>query len=90
MATSIGKLSKSFFVKLLVGIIILPFVFWGMGDVFRSGNQNTIVKIDNEKVSTKDFVEYLENYTNPNEELNEIENDEFDLDDWDMEDKIYH
>ena len=25
-----------------------------------------------------------------NEELNEIENDEFDLDDWDMEDKIYH
>ena len=35
MATSIGKLSKSFFIKLLVGIIILPFVFWGMGDVFR-------------------------------------------------------
>ena len=46
MLTSIGKYSKSFFVKLLVGIIILPFVFWGMGDVFRGGNQNVIASID--------------------------------------------
>ncbi len=59
MLTSIGKFSKSFFVKLLVGIIILPFVFWGMGDVFRGGNQNVIASIDSEKVSTQEFVEYL-------------------------------
>ena len=59
MATSIGKLSKSFFVKLLVGIIILPFVFWGMGDVFRGGNQNVIATIDSKKVSTQEFVNYL-------------------------------
>jgi hypothetical protein len=45
MATSIAKLSKSFFIKLLVGIIILPFVFWGMGDVFKGGNQNIIATI---------------------------------------------
>ena len=59
MSTSIGKLSKSFFVKLLVGIIILPFVFWGMGDVFRGGNQNVIATIDSKKVSTQDFLKYL-------------------------------
>ncbi len=59
MLTSIGKFSKSFFVKLLVGIIILPFVFWGMGDVFRGGNQNIIASIDSEKVSTQEFVDYL-------------------------------
>ena len=59
MLTSIGKFSKSFFIKLLVGIIILPFVFWGMGDVFRGGNQNVIASIDSEKVSTQEFVEYL-------------------------------
>ena len=59
MATSIGKLSKSFFVKLLVGIIILPFVFWGMGDVFRGGNQNVIATIDSKKISTQEFVNYL-------------------------------
>ncbi len=59
MLTSIGKYSKSFFVKLLVGIIILPFVFWGMGDVFRGGNQNLIASIDSEKLSTQEFVDYL-------------------------------
>ena len=67
MATSIGKLSKSFFIKLLVGIIILPFVFWGMGDVFRGGNQNVIATIDSKKVSTQEFMNYL-NRLNLNEQ----------------------
>ena len=67
MATSIGKLSKSFFIKLLVGIIILPFVFWGMGDVFRGGNQNVIATIQSKKVSTQEFVNYV-NRLNLNEE----------------------
>jgi len=67
MATSIGKLSKSFFIKLLVGIIILPFVFWGMGDVFRGGNQNVIATIESKKVSTQEFVNYL-NRLNLNKE----------------------
>ena len=71
MTTSIGKLSKSFFVKILVGIIILPFVFWGMGDVFRGGNQNVIATIDSKKVSTQEFMNYL-NRLNLNEE--EIKN----------------
>ena len=59
MGTSIGKLSKSFFLKLLVGIIILPFVFWGMGDVFRGGNQNVIATVDSNKISTQEFVNYI-------------------------------
>ena len=59
MTTSIGKLSKSFFIKLLVGIIILPFVFWGMGDVFRGGNQNVVASIDSKKISTQEFMNYL-------------------------------
>jgi peptidyl-prolyl cis-trans isomerase D len=59
MATSIGKLSKSFFIKLLVGIIILPFVFWGMGDVFRGGNQNVVATVKSEKISTQEFMRYL-------------------------------
>ena len=71
MTTSIGKYSKSIFVKLLVGIIILPFVFWGMGDVFRGGNQNVIATIDSKKVSTQEFVNYL-NRLNLNE--NQIKN----------------
>ena len=55
MATSIGKLSKSFLIKILVGIIILPFLFWGMGDVFRGGSQNVIASIDSEKVSMNEL-----------------------------------
>ena len=67
MATSIGKLSKSFFLKLLVGIIILPFVFWGMGDVFRGGNQNVVATVDSNKISTQEFVNYI-NRLNLNEQ----------------------
>ena len=67
MTTSIGKVSKSFFVKLLVGIIILPFVFWGMGDVFRGGNQNVIATIDSKKISTQEFMNYFQRL-NLNEE----------------------
>ena len=59
MLTSIGKFSKSFILKLFVGIIILPFVFWGMGDVFRGGNQNVIASIDSEKLTTQEFSKYL-------------------------------
>ena len=74
MATSIGKLSKSFFVKLLVGIIILPFVFWGMGDVFRGGNQNVIATIDSKKISTQEFVNYLRRLNLNEEQIKNLPN----------------
>ena len=59
MLNSIKKYTKTFFFKLLIGIIILPFLFWGMGDVFSGGSQNIVAKIDSEKISTQDFVNYL-------------------------------
>ena len=54
-----------------MGIIILPFVFWGMGDVFRGGNQNVIASIESEKISTQEFINYL-NKLNLNEEQERI------------------
>ncbi len=59
MQTSIGKYSKSFLLKVLVAIIILPFLFWGMGDVFRGGNQNIVATIDSEKITAQNFANYL-------------------------------
>ncbi len=59
MIASIKKYSKSFILKVFVAIIALPFLLWGMGDVFRSGNQNVIVEINETKVSTKEFMDYL-------------------------------
>ena len=59
MLTSIKNVTKSFLAKVLIGIIILPFVFWGMGDVFRTGNQNILITIGSEKVTAQNFVEYV-------------------------------
>ena len=59
MLTSIRKATTSILAKILIAIIILPFLFWGMGDVFRTGNQNVVVTIDSEKVSAQKFVEYV-------------------------------
>tara|TARA_A100001011_G_scaffold363297_1_gene413091 strand:+ start:712 stop:2166 length:1455 start_codon:yes stop_codon:yes gene_type:complete len=72
MATSIRKLTKSFFVKILVGIIILPFVFWGMGDVFRGGNQNVIATVDSKKISTQEFMDYLNRLNLNKEEISSL------------------
>ena len=67
MLTSIKKITTSFFAKVLIAIIILPFLFWGMGDVFRGGNQNILATIDSEKISAQNFVGYV-NRLNLNEE----------------------
>ena len=59
MLNKIRSFSKTFFAKILLVIIIIPFVFWGMGGVFNSGNTNNIVKINNHTISTQDFIDYL-------------------------------
>ena len=60
MLSSIRNFSKSIFAKIFIAIIALPFVMWGMGDVFRSGKQNILVEINDEKVSSKEFITYLQ------------------------------
>ena len=67
MLTSIRKITTSFLAKVLIAIIILPFLFWGMGDVFRGGNQNILATIDSEKVSAQSFSQYV-NRLNLNDE----------------------
>tara|TARA_B100001564_G_scaffold99248_1_gene81452 strand:- start:161 stop:1513 length:1353 start_codon:yes stop_codon:yes gene_type:complete len=39
--------------------MIIPFVFWGMGSMFSSGNTNTIAKINKENISTQEFIDFL-------------------------------
>ena len=53
MLGSIRKFSTSIYAKILLGIIVIPFVFWGMGTSFTGGNKNVIVQIDKEKFSTE-------------------------------------
>ena len=61
MISSFRNFAKTKFAGLLVFIIIIPFVFWGMGGMFSSGNSNNVAKINNTNISTKEFIEYLNN-----------------------------
>jgi peptidyl-prolyl cis-trans isomerase D len=61
MLSNIRNFSKTIFAKILLAIIIIPFVFWGMGGIFNSGNSNNIVKINNLNISTQDFIDHLNN-----------------------------
>ena len=59
MLSKLRDFSKSKLAGVLIAIIIIPFVFWGMGSVFSGGNTNNVVKINNKKVSTQDFIEHI-------------------------------
>ena len=61
MLNSLRNFTKSFWAKILLVIIIIPFVFWGMGSVFSGGNTNSIAKINNHNVSTQDFADFVNN-----------------------------
>ena len=68
MLNSFRNFTKSFWAKILLLIIIIPFVFWGMGGVFSGGSQNTLAKINNYNISTKNFMEHI-NALNINPEI---------------------
>ena len=59
MLSKLRDFSKSKLAGVLIAIIIIPFVFWGMGSVFSGGNTNNVVKINNQKISTQDFIEHI-------------------------------
>ncbi len=59
MLNKLRNFSNSKLAMVVVGIIIVPFVFWGMGSVFSGGNTNNVAKINNETISTKDFIDHI-------------------------------
>ena len=59
MLNNIRNFSKTWFAKIILVIIVIPFVFWGMGGVFSGGNTNNIAKINNQSISTQDFMNHL-------------------------------
>tara|TARA_X000000368_G_scaffold240823_1_gene190171 strand:+ start:28 stop:522 length:495 start_codon:yes stop_codon:yes gene_type:complete len=59
MLNTLRNFSKSKLAGVLIAIIIVPFVFWGMGSVFSGGNTNNIAKVNNESISTQDFMKYV-------------------------------
>jgi len=68
MLGAIRKFSKSIYAKILLGIVIIPFVFWGMGSSFTSGSKNVVVKIDKDKFSIQNFSNFIQSYGPVNQE----------------------
>ena len=59
MLNKLRGFSNTKLAGVLIAIIIIPFVFWGMGSVFSGGNTNNIAKINNEIISTQDFMKHI-------------------------------
>ena len=59
MISSFRNFAKTKFAGLLVIVMIIPFVFWGMGGMFSSGNTNNIAKINNTNISTQEFIDHI-------------------------------
>ena len=69
MISSFRNFAKTKFAGLLVFIMIIPFVFWGMGSMFSSGNTNNIAKINKKNISTQEFIDYLNGSGIPQESI---------------------
>ena len=69
MLGSIRKFSSSIYAKIFLVIVVMPFIFWGMGPVFQGGKQNIIVEIGKEKFSTQEFIDFVRSRTNNEENL---------------------
>ncbi len=68
MISKFKSLTNSKISWVIVALIAIPFVFWGMGDVFTRGNTNNVAKINNNTISVTDFINHV-NESGLNENL---------------------
>ena len=71
MISSFRNFAKTKFAGLLVFIMIIPFVFWGMGSMFSSGNTNNIAKINKTNISTEEFINHINKSNIPDQTIRE-------------------
>ena len=68
MISKFKSITNSKLSWVIVALIAIPFVFWGMGDVFTRGNTNNVAKINNNTISVTDFINHI-NESGLNENL---------------------
>ncbi len=66
MLGSIRKFSTSIYAKILLGIVVIPFIFWGMGGAFVAGKKNVIVTIHKDKHTITEFNDFIQKFA-PND-----------------------
>ncbi|RAK52959.1 peptidylprolyl isomerase [Phenylobacterium deserti] len=55
MLAAIRAFAKSWVAAVLIGLLIVSFAIFGITDVFRAGNANTVVKAGSREVNTAEF-----------------------------------
>ena len=73
MLGSFRKFSGSIYAKILLGIIIIPFIFWGMGSSITGGSKNVVVVIDKEKYSRQHFGNFIRRTALKKVKANDVE-----------------
>ncbi len=68
MISKFKSITNSKLSWVIVALIAIPFVFWGMGDVFTRGNTNNVAKINNNTISVTSFIDHV-NESGLNENL---------------------
>ena len=71
MLGSFRNFAKSKFAGIFVFLMIIPFVFWGMGSIFSSGNTNNLAKINDTNISTQEFIDFVNNSNIPQHTIRE-------------------
>ena len=59
MISKFKSITNSKLSWVIVALIAIPFVFWGMGDVFTRGNTNNVAKINANTISINDFINHV-------------------------------
>ena len=55
MLDIVRNLVSSIFGKILLGIMVLSFALWGVGDILTSGNSQLAAKVGDEKITLDEF-----------------------------------
>ena len=55
MLDIIRNLVASIFGKILLGIMVLSFALWGVGDILNSGNAQLAAKVGSQKITLDEF-----------------------------------
>ena len=52
---------RTWYFKALLGLLVLSFAIWGVGDIFRPGlSGNTVVKVGNIEIGSQQFTSALQ------------------------------
>jgi peptidyl-prolyl cis-trans isomerase D len=61
MLNSLRKSAGSWVVKILLGLLVVSFAIWGVGDIFRGGASNTLATVGDREISPQEFERNFQN-----------------------------